>query len=104
MAKRYTSAVRTKSIYYVANPYLVQNKRNNTYVIMCNNNVASSENNRNASYEDIVNTGLSNPIVDLGIDYSEMGLDSFMPMFFSASGYISYTTIEYGLSLCKTAK
>ena len=45
---------------------------------MCNNNVASRENNRNASYEDIVNTGLSNPIVDLGIDYSEMGLDSFI--------------------------
>lgn len=78
MVKKYTSAVRIKNIYYVANPYLVQNKRNNTYVIMYNNNATSRENNRNTSYEDIVNTGLSNPIVDLGIDYSEIGLDSFI--------------------------
>lgn len=70
--------MRIKHFYYIVVPFLVQNKRKITYVIMCNNNATSRENIRNTSYEDIVNTGLSNPIVDLGIDYSEMGIDTFI--------------------------
>ena len=47
--------MRIKHFYHIVVPFLVQNKRKITYVIMCNNNATSRENIRNTSYEDIVN-------------------------------------------------